>query len=214
MIQIMGFRYAETNAELYKELFFQDQDWAAPNVYELLNNLQDYISLIPSVSRYDIYFTLAETPDRFVRPFVKQDVIAFDIDFNIRRVLTNGEANAVFNFATDFLNINPNRCVAVNSGHGLHIVVGLSTPITNENAFDRLSSKFITKKINLQRAISAEIKSRFPNSDLECRVENIFGSRMLLRLPGTLNRKPLHDEALATPIVNNLQPDYGEDLLD
>lgn len=184
MIQILGLRphFSKTkNIWENTEVFF-DRGWRAENVSSLFADLDAHIQHIPENERWNLFYTLAHCIEGRGRRFERLEHIAFDID-GISD-FDDDKAHRVAEISCEALGIVPRETIQVNSGNGLHLIIGLKEAITNPEFFDRNKGHYRALLDKIERACRAH---GFPDAKAD---PAIFHKAALMRLPGTENRKP------------------------
>ncbi len=189
MIKIFALRPFTKNGKIelsHKELL------SVTSYEELLSDTQFFIEKIPVSERYNVFATFSECTTRDTAGFISQRLIPIDIDgidyTKIPDYLTSVE---------EVLKINIQECTVVATGNGLHILVGLSEKITDVKFFQkyRKSYKELCKKINenlVSKGLVGEADS------------DILKPGTMLRLPLTMNRKPMNTPFAADTVIKKV----------
>lgn len=189
MIQILGLRSFEKNGELITYDAFHDKQWTAPSLYELFKDIPKYTAQIPLDQRWNLYYTLANC-NAAKRDFSSQSVIAFDLDH-----INQDRVDDTIDCVLGVLGTPREYTSVVSSGYGLHFLIAPEAKIRTKEYFaaHKHHYKAICDKIAL--ALDKAGLAGKPDS-------SIFEPRRLLRLPGTVNRKPNRDDKPCV-ILNN-----------
>lgn len=180
LIQILKQRLIrKKNSEsFHTPMMFLDKPVTAASVQELFSHLDNYLEEIPEKDRWNLHYTLCECEEgRRPRKFVRQTIIPFDIDgIDIDRIPQYIEV------VLSALKVNVNDTAIVQSGNGLHFLIGTSIPIENKNYFKETANsyKIVCRRINRKLDFCG-----LPGSV----DEGIWSAGHTLRLPGTLNIK-------------------------
>lgn len=192
-IQILGIRTWERGGETITSDTYFKNGWRAPSVPELLKNLEKYLDQVPTDKRWNLFYTVANCDDT-KRGFKSQDVIAFDID-GVPEEQRPRAATA----AMAALGLAPEKTALVSSGGGLHLIVQLATPVTSKDFFKEHKADYghACDKVN------AALKAAGCEGQTDT---TIFEPRRILRLPGTLNRKPGKPERQCRLLASHIEP--------
>jgi P4 family phage/plasmid primase-like protien len=179
----------------------------APTLRELLLHNVEYVGHIPPEDRKDMYYSLAQTQaprramdkDRETRAewekwmdsnWERQEVLAFDLD---AVKLPSGETiEPLFSRTEDYTEVVAEqlKCPAheltvIRSGHGLHFLAFLATPITSWRFFKKHKTYYTTLVDQMQAALD---KAKLPGSF----DKSVFEYARVFRLPATENHKVAH----------------------
>jgi putative DNA primase/helicase len=174
-IQIIGLR---KRGEHMVQKFFQEK-WRASSVADLIQNIENYVSIIPEKERYNLYYTLASCVegDR-PRVFLESDTIAYDIDgMDINRI------EEYIDPVCDTLRVPKDKIGIVCSGNGLHFLIQTDQKIYDPDFF-RTNKKAYVKVCSM---INRALKDKGLKGEADTQ---IFDAARILRLPNTENRKP------------------------
>ncbi len=193
MIQLLGLRSFTKEGKEQKYDTFFEKNWRAQSVSDILENFEQYVALIPENERFNIYFT-ANNCTAKKREFLRAETIFFDID---KIDVTRAEE-----YVTAFcsaLQIKRDETGIVLSGHGLHFYVGLMTPIVDKNFYTNFRDHY--------KAILNSVAKTFNAQGLPHELDpSVFDARRLMRMPGTLNRKPGREEVMARVLQAKIIP--------
>lgn len=205
MIQLLGIRVRtdeKTGKQLKYDAFFKE-NWRAPNLHTLFENLDKYIAQIPEHERFNIYYTAAECGEK-KREIKIQHVIPFDID-ELKITDSPGdslpfkECDAYIDTVCKSLEIQRSETGIVFSGNGLQFLVQISQPFTSAEFFDthRIHYKALCNRINYALATGGLPGKADPT---------VFSAARILRMPGTENRKPGKPRRMATLLQGVMRP--------
>lgn len=205
MIQLLGIRTRtdeKTGKQLKYDAFFKE-NWRAPSLQALFDNLPKYIALIPEHERWNMYYTAAECGEK-KREIKIQHVIPFDID-GMKITDTPGaplpfeECDAYIHTVCTALEIKREETGIVFSGNGLHFLIQILAPITSAEYFDthRPHYKVLCNRINHALARAGLAGKADPT---------VLSASRILRLPETLNKKPGKPERMAKLIQGHMTP--------
>jgi hypothetical protein len=192
-IQILGLR-SFVNDENKKIVYdaFHDKGWRATNLLELFKNPQALVELIPPKDRWNIFYTIASCGEG-KREFNSQDVIVFDIDG-----INTDRLEDYIRLVLQTLNLTREKTGLVFSGHGLHFIIGLLEPITKKI--------FFKKNRHHYRGVLDRINQALKTEGLPGKADPaVFDARRILRLPGTVNRKPDQQDIMAIMLNGNIE---------
>lgn len=163
------------------------------NVADLFANLSTFLDHIPAGDRWNVFYTVANC-DVEKRKFKSTNTIAFDFD-GIERTLIR----EYITIACNILQVMPHEVGQVSSGHGLHILVPLATAITDKNFFEANRHHY--------KAVYTKCYEAFKDAGLPITFDvSVFEPRRILRLPGTVNRKPNKLDTLAELLQARMVP--------
>ena len=162
----------------------------APDLPTLFQNLDEYLAQIPESERWNLYYTACDCGEE-KREFKSQAILPIDIDG--LDVPEDWETQ-------NFLRYQVAVCLAtgvalegvttVFSGNGLQFVVPLKEPIRDEGYFDTHRHHY--------KALCSKVNAELVRAGLTGQADvSVFSTARLLRLPGTLNRKPERPERRA-----------------
>lgn len=195
MLQILGLRtFINPKGEEKKFDKFHDQNWRANSVTDLFRTIETVLAGIPETERWNLFYTVANCGSG-KREFESQSVLAFDLDGLDQ---TKG-LESYIELVLGTLKIKRLETGIVNSGNGLHFLIGLKKKIDNVDFFakNKLQYKALCEKINFALA-SAGLPGKCDTT--------VFDPRRILRLPETENRKPGKPSKRATLIQQIIKP--------
>lgn len=177
MIQILGIReFTDKNTgepRLYDA--FHEKNWRVPDIFDLFANLDAYMGMIPEDMRWNLFYTVANCTDE-KRVFLSQDVIPLDID----GIDAGTEGKVVAAVCTE-LKLNPKEVGITYSGNGIHILIGLATPLT---------ANYIEEHKHYYRALCGRVNLALFESGIAGKADTtVFSKARILRLPNTKNIK-------------------------
>lgn len=182
MHQILGLRpfFDEKSGQwIVTDGTFFKRGWRAPSLIELFADLDTYLKKIPKGERWNLFYTIANCADG-KREFKEQHVLAIDVDkipaeFQARKLEYIPHVLAA-------LDLKEKETGIVDSGNGLHFLVGLNRPITEESYFSQNKRHF--------EALCAKVDAALVRAGLPGEADrSVFDARRILRLPSTINRK-------------------------
>jgi len=197
MIQILGLRkFIPKDSKDGKEITydaFHEKYWRAKSVPDLFHNLDGVLQKIPEQDRWNLFYTLANCKEG-KREFDSLSVIAFDIDGINKKYL-----ESYIEVILSRLKLSRSEVGIVSSGHGLHFLIGIKTPITSKEEFKSLKPHY--------KAVCTQInKAMFDAGLIGSTDTTIFEPRRILRLPRTINRKPSKVDVLSELMQSNITP--------
>jgi len=186
MIQILGLRSfigREGTSVTY------DKDFGTgieiQTVQELFTRYQEVLGKIPSNEHWNLFYTIASCTEK-KRDFSSTRNIAFDLDkIEVER------SEEYIDVVCGMLKVRRQDVGIVLSGNGLHFLVQLNQEITDKEFFKLNKVHYI--------AVCHKIKLALDACGLAGEVDTVvFEPRRILRLPGTVNRKPDKPEKKCT----------------
>lgn len=195
MIQILGLRpYTDSKTGTVKMAdTFHEKAWRVENIYELFKNAEAYIKMVPEDQRWNLYYTVANCTDE-KRKFLRQDVLPIDIDG-----IVHGTEAQIVTAVCEELGLPEDKIGVVYSGNGIHILIGLKNPITEES-YLRVNKPYY-------RALCGRINTALFAAGLQGKADPVvFSPARLLRMPFTENRKEDKLRRNCTLVCGNLVP--------
>lgn len=194
MLQILGLRtFVNEKGEEKKYDAFHDKNWRAESLAKLFKELDKHIEEIPESDRWNLFYTVANCSDG-KRDFKSQDVMAFDVDG-----IDKKHVDAIIAVTCQALEVQPSTIGIVDSGNGLHFLVGLKTTIRDARYFKENRHHYKATCARLDAALDrAGLKGKFDTT--------VFDARRILRLPRTENRKPGREKVMAAIISDKIKP--------
>lgn len=171
---------------------------------ELFKNLEKYISQIPEYERYNCHYTLGDAPggkSRGKGTFISQRIIPFDIDGIELTDNRDENKNIIQTFTDTFFRLSgfdKGKTAVVFSGHGLHFLVAVE-PWTDKSYFRKNASSYSELCRVLEEGFR-EAKLKFKEMD-----RAVFAPNHMLRLPGTLNKKPGKKDRMCQLLSSRLE---------
>lgn len=184
MLQILGLRprFDSKKSQFENKEVFYDKGWRAASVAALFNDLEAHIRHIPQAERWNLFYTVANCFDAPGRKMEFSDAIAFDID----RVpnMDRDKAMQVGRLVCEAIGVPYDEVGIVFSGNGTHILVGLKDRITSPEYFDLNRGAY--------RLLLDRIEAKLHANGFEAALADpaVFNRAIMMRLPGTENRKP------------------------
>jgi putative DNA primase/helicase len=174
MLQILALR-GENKKKTHA---FFEKKWTAPSVIDLMANPESFLHDIPEEERWNLYFTSHDCAGLAPRDFTQQWIISYDIDH-----VEYSELEQVARVVCETVKCDYNKVAVVSSGHGLQIHIALEQPIMGEEFF-KTNKPLYKLSCDL---IQGALKKAKLTGDLDA---TVFSMRRLMRMPGTVNRKP------------------------
>lgn len=204
MHQILGLRtYFDVKSQKHKKVTkFLENNWRAESLSDVLLFPEKYLELIPEGSRYNIFVTLAKCHEGRGRVLAEQNVIPFDID-----EIDHDKIDEYTEAICKVLKIDYSCTGFISTGNGLHVLIGITLPILDNNFFER--NRVYYKHL----CIMIEKELRFLGLPFKEVDPCIFASGFSTRLPGTENRKDGRDSKpvrLIQSIISNIDFDLRE----
>jgi P4 family phage/plasmid primase-like protien len=195
MIQILGLR-TFVNEKGVEKLYdaYHDKGWRAPDIYDLFLNAERYVEMIPKELRWNLYYTVANCTDEKRVFGERQDVIPIDIDG-----IDKGSEDRVVQVVCAELGLNVEDLGIVYSGNGVHILIGLASPIT--------SATYINQNKVYYKALCGRVNQALFNAGMPGKADTTaFSVARILRLPFTKNIKKDKGETECRLIRRNMKP--------
>lgn len=177
-IQILGLRpYTDKKGNIKLVEKFWENNWRAKDVADLFLNIEEHLSKIPQEEHYNLYYTACHCDEEPGRPFLKQNIIPWDID--------GIDTERIDEYITPIL-----ECIGasheetgiVASGNGLQFIIGLTEYFSEQDYFKN-NRKFY-------KTICDKINQRLQDLELPGEADAVVWSpSRLLRLPETGNIK-------------------------
>lgn len=156
---------------------------------ELFTHLEKYIAQIPEFERYNCHYTLGSSAPgkrRGKGNFISQCLVPFDVD-GIEFVDSREEnKKTIAQFIDTFFEItgfHREHTLVIFSGGGLHFLLQVA-PWTDREYFKKNSKTYASLCTLLEQAFR-KVNLKFKELD-----RMVFTPNHMLRLPGTINRKP------------------------
>lgn len=147
------------------------------SVAKFLSNPQHYVNKLPTKEHYNLHYSLGEWGDENGKDFVRQEVVAFDIDgMDIDR------KDEYIPVVLDALRVAKEDCTIVCSGNGLHFIINTSRTIEYKEYFDETRQHY--------KAICLRVDKAMMDNDLYGNCDNsLWNCAKSLRMPATKNIK-------------------------
>lgn len=200
-IQVLGLRYyknptkANPNKLKAADCYFE-KGWQYPSIKNLFESLDDFYAKC-DVPTENLFFTVANSgPAK--RQFCHLEVLAFDVD-GISAEDLESRFDEYPLVVSKFFGVEKSKLGIVCSGHGVHVYLALSVPIVGLEALKQTQGlyKVVCDKLNELLHLSG-LSGKFDTTVLD-------GAR-ILRLPGSLNKKPNKNPALCVLKQIGLEP--------
>ena len=193
MIQIIGYDQKIVDGKKVKTVKHLEKRWFAEDLPSLFANVEEWLTKnVPQEERVNLHYTLGHTDDRKKRNFTSISAIAFDIDH-----IHEARIDEYTEVMVKTIGL-PNEATIVASGHGLHYIVHLATPLT-PTQYKELRRTYVV----LCRRIEARLKDK----GLPGEVDNqIYRDTATLRLPMTTNRKLGHEDTECVFVRERWEP--------
>lgn len=193
-IQILGLRSFEDSrtGETKTHDAFHDKNWHADSLATIFRDLDKYLAAVPAHELWNLFYTLADCGDG-KREFKSQDILAFDLDG-----VPEADRLRAADVSLSVLGLSTEKTVVVSSGGGVHLVAQLDWTLTKEDfKHHKLAYGVCCQKIDAA-LLAAGIEGKADSK--------IFEPRRILRLPGTMNRKPNKPERPCKILRGTLSP--------
>ena len=178
MIQILGLR-TFTKDDGKEQKYDKPFEIHTPikSVKDLFENLDTILKQIPQKHHWNLFYTVANCTDK-KREFAATSTIAFDFDDISAKYFDD-----YIPVICTVLGVDQKKVGIVSSGNGIHILVELKKPITDK--------AFFKENKTFYKALCTKLNKALENAGLPGKTDpTIFEPRRILRLPGTVNRKP------------------------
>jgi len=195
MHQILGLRRWKpaNSAEIVTDGKFFKNGWGAESLSDLFKNLSAHLQKIPQKEHWNLFYTVAYCGDK-KREFLRLKNIVFDIDG-----IDTARIKEYPPIVLKVLGTPPKATAIVCSGNGLHFIVELKKPIEDK--------AYIKNNRGHYKAILKKIAEALKAAGLPAKLDPaVWDARRIMRLPGTVNRKPNQPDKKAYLIQPNLQP--------
>lgn len=179
-IQILGLRsyFSEKTQKHDKAEKFFDKRWRMASVEDVLKNHEDILKDIPKEERYNLYFTVSQCLESPGRKLLEQNIIPFDIDH-----VNPEKCKDTWHVVMRALGLIPEEHGALWSGHGLQVFIASHEPISEPEYF--------TQNRDYYRECCAKIDAALARAGLAGTADPaVWSPARLMRMPGTINRKP------------------------
>lgn len=197
MIQVLGLRKfvpkGEEKEKTYDKLFDVPKVNSVKNLFE---NYEAILAAIPTSEHFNLFYTIANCKEG-KREFDFSNCIAFDIDGISDKYLEDYGPTIL-----KALGIDKGPGV-VASGNGVHVLVYTKQTIKDKNYYKENKGHYKALCARIDRALAEEGLPGKSDS-------SVFEPRRILRLPGTVNRKPDKPEKncrLLSPITAQIDFD-------
>ena len=183
-IQLLGYRNIldpNTGKGYRKQIYF-NKDTPIYDAVEFFNStIKEVVDLIPRAERYDCHYTVAlcSEPSSSVplRTFERQNIIPFDfdgIDLDMRETYLE--------ILFKRLQIDRKKCIIINSGHGLHVLVAVTQFIDSVEELNKIRKYYVE--------LCNELSLEFFNNGLSGNLDpQRLSEAATMRLPFTINNK-------------------------
>lgn len=174
-INILGLRpYLDKNNRVnLREQYFVK----AKSIESVFKNLNLILRDINSEEHSNLFYTAAQC-NKGTREFIEQSIIPFDIDD-----ISIQEVDSYLPEIKNALGVDLNKCIIVYTGNGIQVLV-YHKPFTSTDFFKTYRKNYKYYCDRIQIAIQ--------ESGLPGKVDpSVFSSARILRLPNTLNKKPM-----------------------
>ena len=193
----------ESKEKTYDAFF--EKDWRADSVKDLFANLPVHLEKIPENDRWNLFYTLSNCTDQ-KRDFKSCNTLAFDIDGGVDKKDGHDKGTVDLDKWGDYagavaraLGCAADRLTVVNSGNGLHFLFLTEGAPIRDRAFFKKNRHHYTAVCKL---INTQLKANNLGGEAD---PSIFEHRRILRLPGTINRKPNQSDRRAVLLQGGLK---------
>ena len=185
MHQILGLRD--------KSHAFFEKGWTAPSIAEILYAPAKFLEDIPKDEQWNLYFTEQHCIGEACRDWNFQDCIPFDIDhINVKKVEETAKV------VCESIGIDYNKTGVVFSGHGIQLHVLIESAIQ--------STSYFKEKRELYKVIASKINYDLKAAGLKGSCDtSVFSASRLMRMPGTINRKPNKEDVLSYVVQAHME---------
>jgi P4 family phage/plasmid primase-like protien len=158
----------------------------SPSLNQVLTGYQALLGKIPADEQWNLFYTVAHHrvsgtdryPARTAGTFEYQTALAFDID-----AADTARAMEYATLVAEVLRIKAEDTLVIASGNGVHVIVALKYPVSSATAF--------AENRDAYKEILHKVKAKMEAANLPGTPDpSIFDPARVLRLPGTVNRKP------------------------
>jgi len=191
--QILGLRDFTVNGEQKKTHAFFEKGWGAPNIQEILQNPDAVLAGVPPEERFNLYFTVHHCANVVARDWTEQDVIPIDIDD-----VDEKESEAVADAVCAVLGLEPGKTALTRSGNGIQMFVLIEYPISDPGYFKAQKPLYSV----LCELINLELSKRGLTGHSD---PSVFSATRLMRMPNTINRKPMKGDKKAYVIRKTIE---------
>lgn len=172
---------------------FHEKGWRAENIYELMKDPAKYLEQVPESERWNLFYTVGNCTEE-KRKFLRQDVLPIDIDG-----IVHGEEDKIVDVVCAELKLPKDKLGIVYSGNGIHILIGLKTPITD--------ASYIRANKPYYKALCGRINIALYEAGIQGKADPVvFSEARLLRMPFTENIKEGKATRTCSLINGNLEP--------
>lgn len=194
MIQILGLRtYTDKRGTERPTDAFHEKGWRVSDIYELFNNPEKYLDMVPEDQRWNLFYTVANCTDE-KRVFQRQDVLPIDVDG-----IDKGTEQKIVDVICEELGLPKEKLGIVFSGNGVHILIGLKNPI--------LDVTYLRVNKPYYRALCGRINTALFQAGLKGSADPVvFSESRLLRMPFTDNVKKGKANTKCTLINGYIEP--------
>jgi len=157
----------------------------------------DFINNHPFINQKNIFYTAGSVSINNRKTLLEQTIVPFDVD----NIPTGEDIQHYVAIFSMFVGIPSSDFVTIDTGHGLHFLVGINIPLTDPSVFEthRRYYKLTCDALN----------SEFAKANLRGRMDtSVFKNTQLLRMPNTINHKPkkYNVDSLCTYISGKATP--------
>jgi P4 family phage/plasmid primase-like protien len=199
VIQILGLRTFkdENGKEIRYDAFYDKQarkpQYEAKDIYDLFHNMQERVKQVPAKQHWNLFYTIATCTNE-KRQFLRQDALPIDIDG-----IEAGTEDQIVECVLTELKLPRDKVGIVYTGNGVHIIIGLKTPITEASYFNKYRPYY--------KALCGRINGALFDAGIKGNADPVvFSEGRLLRIGFTRNLKPDKGEKESRLVEGNLQP--------
>lgn len=199
-IQIIGYRSSldpNTGKSYTRQLVYNEAE-STDSLAFFNGGYKDALALIPQSEHFDLHYTtaLCNVPSKNIpaRNFSEQDIMPFDFDD-----IDMGSKSEYLKLFFKRTGFDQGKCIVINSGHGLHVIVAMSQPIISTDELDEIRPYYVQ--------LCKDLSQEFFNEGLAGKMDTQrLSASATMRLPNTLNMKDKENPVMCEVISGTLAP--------